>query len=309
MSVLKSTKSFYKYDASDILAYNIQQRLIYGLSELGAYTNIAYSGSYGTLERSNAKVFEGVGGGWVWESGISSLQSPNPSPVSGIYYNNTFFNTGSTITSGAYTSSWFVDYRHGRVVFASGTPNGTAVKCNYSARDIAVYLSDDNEFKTIMTEFSNRYSSLDTLQPSGMASYLKQNRVWLPCIVVNVASADADGYQLGGGENQNFNVLFHVFSDTPSSARKISDLLRNQFQTTIDLFDPNNAPFPLKYNGSLTGSGIEYDDLGSRNSPYFWSYARVQEVDGGDFQSDLDDNLYRAECRWLVEVNRGVGTY
>lgn len=310
MPVLKGNVHFNKYDVSDTLAYNIQERLKYGFLEFGAFTNIDASGTYGTLERTSSRVFEGIGPGWVWESGVSTVNgSTAPFPVSGIYFNNTWTPVGTNASGTGYTSSWYVDYRNGRIIFSSGTATSAVVKCSYSGRDVGVYLSDSTEFKTIMTELERRYSSLDTLQPSGMASYFKENRVWLPAVFITLGQTGSEGYQLGGGEIQEFNVIFSVFSDRPFSAKKIADILSNQFQTTIDLFNPNTAPFPLRYNGSLSGSGISYDQLGTRTSPYFWAYSRVTDVNSDVFASDLAEDLYRAEISWRVGVERPAGTY
>lgn len=310
MPIIKGNVPFNDYGPSDIIAFNIKSRLEYGLLELGAFTNINASGEYGTLERSAAKVFEGGPRGWAWESGVSVVGGlPSPYPVSGIYFNNTWTPVGTNASGTGYNSSWYVDYLNGRIIFSSGTSASHTVKCSYSSRDIAIYSADSGEFKTIMAEFMRRYNDISTQQPSGLASFFKGNRVGLPCIMIEVADANAEGYQLGGGEIQNFSVFFHVFSDTPYYAKRIGDLLRDQFQTTIDLYDINDAPFPLKYNGSLASGAVTYNVLGTRNSPYFWAYARINDVGGGSYTSDLSDDLYRTEIQWSLGVERSLGTY
>lgn len=308
MSVLKGTKTFYDFGVNDQVSYNIKSRLMYGLLEMGAFTNVNYTDSYGTLKRSSAKVFEGLGAGWVWESGIQVLNSlPSPYPVSGIYFNNTFYPNGSTITSGSFSSTWYVDYRHGRVIFNSNTPAGTQIKCNYSARDVAVYLVDEPEWKIVVDNYINRFDTIDDLAPSGIAGVLKKNRVWLPCVSINLRDIENDPLQLGGGEIANCAIFYNILSDNAFSTRRLCDTILEQNETSIDLYNINIAPFPLKHNGSLNSGVVEYPSLCQRGGPYFWTYSFLEETNGGFVDSDGD--LYHGQIRQIAKVYRYNSTY
>lgn len=306
--VLKGTKTFYDFGVSDQIAQNLKQHYMYGLLEMGAFTSIPHNSSLGTLQRTSSKEFEGIGGGWVWESGVSVVDgSISPYPVSGIYFNNTFYPVGSGVSSGAFSSSWYVDYRNGRVVFNSSTPNGSQVKCSYCARDIAVYLVDEPEWKTIINNYNENFSTMESLTPSGIAATLRKNRVWLPCMIIDVNDADVTGLQLGGGEIHNFGVQYHILSDKAFAARRLCDIILEQDNLDIDLYDINSAPFQLKHTGALNSGVIEYKSLGVRGGTYFWTYASLEETNGGLVGSEND--IYRGEIRQVVKVARYNSTY
>lgn len=307
MSTLKGTKNFYDFGVNDQVAYNLKSRYMYGLVEMGAFTSIPYNSTYGTLQRSSAKVFEGVGAGWVWESGINTIDgSTAPYPVSGIYFNNVYFPIGSAI-SGSYTSSWYVDYKNGRVVFNTDTPANTVVKCSYCARDVAVYLSDDPEWRIIVDNYMQRFAEINDNAPSGLASILKRNRVWLPAIVIDMKSIDTEPLQLGGGEIQNCSVFYHIFSDNAFSTKRLTDIILEQDETSFPLYNINSAPFPLNHNGSLASGAKDYKTLSVGNSPYFWTSVYLTETNGGYLNGDYE--IHRSQFKQIAKVSRYNSTY
>src|SRR5688572_15244515 len=256
MPVLKGSKNFYDYSVTDSLAENLRSMIDYGFVEAGAYTRVTFDSTeasghtrlYRTTDPryGDDRVFEGLGPSWVWESGISPVAGGlAPFPVSGVYVNDIFYPVS---TSGDY--SHIVDYRHGRVIFDSDISTSDIITCEYTCREVGVYNADSREWKTIIDEYVPKLSELETLSPSGMAQHLKENRVWLPSIFIEVEDRDNSPLQLGGGEVNEFVVSYHVFSDRAFSARKIADILNDQYQTRIDLYDVNTAPKPYKYNGS-----------------------------------------------------------
>jgi hypothetical protein len=312
MSVLKGSKNFYSYEASDTLAYNLKNWLEYGLVEMGAYTPVKFSlatSGYTNLKNvyderygGSNRVYEGLGPSWVWESGISPIgTSINPFQVSGVYVNNTFY--PSSTTSGSYAHT--VDYERGRIIFASGV--SATVKCEYTFRDISVYLSDTPQWKEIITQYLDKYDTLDTSSPSGMASVLKENRVWLPCVVIEVQDRTNSALQLGGGEINTYAVFYHVFSDNAFSAKRLIDTINNQYEKTLTLFDINSAPFPLSYEGSISSGALTYPEVSSRSSPYFWTYGAIISSRGGSM-GNLSD-VYTGTVVQSIEVARYLSTY
>ena len=303
MSILKGTKNFYDYGVNDQVAYNLKNRLMYGLLEMGAFTNV----SSGTLQRSSAKVFEGLGAGWVWESGVRTIDgSTSPYPVSGIYFNNAFYSVGTAI-SGTYNSTWYVDYKNGRIVFNSDTPANTVVKCSYSARDVAIYLSDEPEWRIIVDNYLQRFAEINTTAPSGLASTLKRNRVWLPAIVIDMKDIDTEPLQLGGGEINNCSVFYHVFSDNAFSTKRLTDIILEQDETSFPLYNINTAPFALKYNGSLSSGAKDYVTLSNPTSPYFWTSVYLTETNGGYLNGDFE--IHRSQFKQIAKVSRYNSTY
>lgn len=318
MSVFRSTKSFYQYDASDILAHNLKERLKYGLLEMGAYTVVKFSteaSGYTNLKRvrderfsyhpSSGSSYEGIGEHWAWEtdvtsiaSGISSIYVP-----SGIFINNTFMLTATT--SGTFSHK--IDFRNGRVIFDNPIPSASAVKCEYTFNDVAVYLNDDPQWKSIVDEYVTRFANIDSLSPSGMAMKLKEDRVWLPCVVVDVHSSDHTGLQLGGGELTTYRVSYHIFSDYPFIAKKLSDLLNGEENKVFNLYDVNTAAFPYNFDGSLNSGRDTYKNLSADGNDNFWTFAHIKKSRGGVVGSITD--LYRAEIINDIDVPRYISTY
>lgn len=304
MAVLKGTKNFYDYEISDQVALNLKSWLDYGLLEQGAYTNIGLSSPYSTLQHTSSGNYEGLDQ-WIWESGVSQINGQSaPSQVSGIYVNGQFFPNGSTLPGGI---SWYTDYQNGRIITSKDLPSNSGVQCEYSVRHVATYLADSPQWKTIVHDFVENYSTLGSLAPSGFAQQIKEHRVWLPCVVVEVKDIEYVGFQIGGGDMANTTIWFHVFSDKPFSNKRLGDLIMNQSHKTLGLFDINKIPQALNYNGSLTGSGISYKDLINREGPYFWTYGYIDEITGSALLTE--PFLSRGEYRGTIQVQRTMSTY
>lgn len=316
MGVFKGTKSFYEYGVNDALAHNLKSWIEYGLIEVGAYTPIKFdlsTSGYTNLQPSydnrysstltTTKVFEGIGPSWVWESGITGIGSEVPTfPVSGIYINNLYLPSDTT---GFY--AYDIDYKNGRIIFDNAIPVSSGVKCEYVARDVAVYLTDSPQWKTIIKEYDNYYDNMDDLYPSGLSCTLKENRVWLPTIVIQVEDVTNRPLQLGGGEYNDFNVKYHVLSDLPFSNKRISDLLVTQQDKRLNLFDVNEAPLIYGYNGTLSSGALSYPQLSNRDGEYFWTYASVDKSFGGSTE-ELSDT-YTSQITHIVSVARYLSTY
>jgi hypothetical protein len=314
MGVLKGNKTFYEYEASDIVGENIKRWLEYGLLELGAYTVVSFdnpTSGYTNLKRvkdesfgGTGRVYEGLGPSWVWESGVS-IPSGYPSifRASGVRINSTFFPTETTTGTFAHK----IDFRNGRVIFDAAIPAGSSVKCEYVMRDVDVFLHDEPKWKTIVNEYLSRFSSLDTLSPSGMAAVLKTRRIWLPTVVVEPFSSSKAPLQLGGGEIQSFDIEFHIFADRPFDNKRIIDTLTNQFETVLDLYDINEAPPQYNNNGTVHSGALPYPTLGDRNGQYFWTFGFIETVNGDAIESSTD--VYRGEVTYNVRVDRHLSTY
>lgn len=316
MSVLKGTKNFYEADVSDYVSYNLKSWLEYGLLEIGAFTRVEFSnpGTSGlcTLQSSHddryldGQVYEAEGPGWVWENDVVPINSGvlPPFQASGVYINNAFYPTVST--TGTYAHS--LDFQNGKVVFNSpvNLPIG-AVQAQYTFRDVAIYLSDSPHWKTIVDQYTKVYPTIAASSPSGMSELLKENRVWLPSVVIDIENRDTTGLQLGGGDYNTFDVAYHIFSDLPFSARRLMDLLCNQFEVSINLFNVENLKFPYSYDGTLVSGALTYPVLANRGNGNFWTFARVKGSDGSVTNSNT--NVYRAQCNHSIEVERNLNTF
>lgn len=312
MPVLRGNKNFYDYEGSDIVSQNVRQWLEYGLLEIGAYTPIRLThATSGLLKRvqderfgGEGRVYEGLGPSWAWEAGVSGIGCSEPVfQVSGVYVNNTFYPTATT--SGTYAHK--VDYRQGRIIFDSSISSSATVRCEYVIRDIGVYAADSPQWKIIIDEYEKNFDRLDTLSPSGMASILKNNRVWLPSVFVDVLDVSVRGLQLGGGEINTYSVDYYIFSDRPFSNRRLMDLIANQKDKVLTLYDINSAPAPLRYDGTLASGALNYRELSDRSSQYFWTYGHISNTRG--YNKDNITDLYMSQVNHTIDVDRYLSTY
>ena len=315
MPVFKGTKGFYDYEVSDTLAYNLKSWLDYGFLETGAYTVVSFSNAatsgYSNLQRvyddrygGHGRVYEGMGPGWVWETNVNPvINIPTPLVASGVRVNNVFYPTSTT--SGTYQHT--IDFRHGRVIFTNPIPNTAKVQCEYTFRDVATYLVDDPEWKVIVEGYTDKFDNLSGSSPSGMAQFLKDGRVWLPAVVVEVGNRFNSPLQLGGGDVNEFDVNYHVFSESAFVNRRITDILNNQYQTVLCLLDINTAQLPFTYEGSVASGALTYPELALRESPNFYTYGYIAETSGGPQTSSTD--VYRGEISHTISVDRYMSTF
>ncbi len=315
MSVLRGQTNFYNYEVTDIVGYNIKSWLDYGLLEKGAYTVVKFDQStsgYSKLQRiydtrfgGAGRVYEGMGPSWVWER---DLEVPSgyiqPFIPSGIYVNKIFY--PSATTTGAYEH--YIDFKHGRVIFANSINASLLVECEYVFRDVDIFLADSPQWKTLQDEYWKRFSTLASTSPSGMAATLKQNRLWLPSIAITMDDMTFDkGIQLGGGEIFDYEVRYHVFSDNSFVNKRLCDIINNQNQKTLRLFNINNIVFPYAQNGSLNTNALTYKQLTAISEPSFWTYAYIRDGGGGPRNTPTD--VYRGELNHSISIYRHLSTY
>lgn len=316
MGILKGTTGFFQYDATDTLRYNLTSWLDWGLLEMGAFDSADKDGKNSALatlqevkdeRETDGTVFEAFGPSIVWQSGISPLAgSPEMINVSGVWVDGSFYPNGTTGTNG-----FIVDYKNGRVVFEESKSSST-VQMNYSFPHVGVYDSYSPQWKDVIDAYSTSdFSSIGTNSPSGIASSLKERRVWLPSVFVELQDRTNEPLQLGGGEIHDFAVFYHVFGSRDFDVTRVCDILNNQETKTLKLFDVNKARssgvIPFNYDGSLPSGVLEYNDLRQNNSGYFWTYSRIDASRGGK-RSTFSD-ISRGEVIQSVSVTRYPSTY
>lgn len=313
MAVFKGTKNIWNYEISDQVGANVVEWLKYGLLEAGGFTTAQFSDSntsgYCNLKRvhddryTDGSVYEGLGTSFIWETDVTTIDSSTP-PIraSGVVINNTF-----QPSSGVGIYAHTIDYKNGRIVFSTPLAPSVIVKCQYSFPDISVYLSDNQQWKVLITNYLIGFDNLTTSAPSGISSILKENRIWLPSVVVETKDVTNTGLQLGGGELATVNVLYHIFADKPFINKRLCDFINNQKELTLELYDVNTAPQSLRFNGSLNPSGLTYKQLAQSNGTYFWTTSYIEESRGGARDSLVD--VYRGEINQRITVYRYLHTY
>lgn len=268
---LKGITEIGNYTYSEQLEKNLVEYLNWGLLNIGSFWNveIGQSGHYGgDLSRlrpvqdpryANGKIWEGSRQNWIWESGLDYGTQPNV--VSGIYVDSVFYPTATT--TGTYAHR--IHYPFGQVIFNNPISTGSIVQCKHSFKYIGVYDSDANWFREIMYN-SFRVDNPSFLTGSGMWSVLAQNRVQLPAIVVKITSDRTfKGAELGGAMNMHLGTEFHIFAETPSDEKKLTDILCGLTEKSIHAINFNyirtNNLYPLLPNGSLASGAKTYSNL------------------------------------------------
>lgn len=307
MGILRGQTSFWdNYEVLDIVEHNVINFLSYGLLELGAFTNVEFGSSisgYTNLQRvydpryGYNKVWETFGPSLIWQSGLATVNNIQPINISGLYLNNTFI-PKNHVGPNSYT----IDYARGRVIFDA--PQSGTVRMEYSFPDVAVYSQSSPQWQNLV---NGEYEDLENDSPSGLASVIKNNRLWMPSVFVRTADRTNSALQLGGGERNEIGIYYYVFSDKAFAAKKLCDIINNQQFKELTLYNINNIIPPLNYDGSLASGAKTYPQLADRHSPYFWTYGFIEVSRGGLVGEYID--LYRGELLQKMVVDRYLSTY
>lgn len=276
---LKGFDSVFDTTLNNELQDNIVEFLEWSLLEKGNYMNVSLGElspegvDYSKLRMSSnssypsGKAWEGFRQNWVWQSGVSFSPSPvvgnnNAIPgISGVYVNNTFY---PSTTSGTYAHK--VDYYNGRIIFNNPIPVTSVVKAEYSYKYINIVFANSLPWLAEV-----QYSSLDlnsdfnTLN-RGKYDIPTEARIQLPAIAVEVVPRrHLRGYQLGGGQYVETDVLFHCLAEDEYTRNKLVDIISLQNDKTIYMFDSNkiakSGDFPLDYHGFPVSGALRYPDL------------------------------------------------
>lgn len=276
---LKGFDSVFDNTIGNEIQDNLIEFLDWALLEKGNYQNVTLgelsprSKDYSKLKVSSNPNFpsglawEGFRKNWVWQSGISYNPPPivgnnNAIPgISGIYVNNTFYPSSS---SGTYAHK--VDYYNGRVIFNNPIPTSSTVQVEYSYKYINVIYANSLPW---LQEIQYRTADVPTsfaLNNKGEFNIPAENRIQLPAIAVEIVPRRTfKGYQLGGGQYINTDVLFHCLAEDEFTRNKLVDIVSLQNDKTIRLFNSNSisnsGDFPLDYKGVPVSGALRYPDL------------------------------------------------
>jgi hypothetical protein len=91
-------------------------------------------------------------------------------------------------------------------------------------------------------------------------------RVQLPAIAVEIVPRRSiRGYQLGGGQIVDTDILFHCLAEDEFTRNKLVDIISLQDEKTIRMFNSNkiakSGDFPLDYHGYPVSGALRYPDL------------------------------------------------
>jgi hypothetical protein len=213
-------------------------------------------------------------------------------------------NTGYPSSDSTY--GWYIDYPLGRVVFDTAISTDYEVQSEYSYRYIQIYRADDvpwfRELQFASLQPGDGYFSQ---VGSGEWEMGSNHRVQLPCIIIeSIPKGNTKGYELGNDALIiNQDILFHVLAENRQDRNNIIDVLRQQSDKTIWLFNSNTVAqtgaFPLDYRGMLTGT-LMYPDLVAEDG-YRWKSCTFNNNNISNIES-IHPNLYEGVVRSTIEV-------
>lgn len=305
MSNLQGLNFYGDSTISDILRDNVISFVKYGLLEIGAYINIEkgqlnYLGN--NMSRlypiqvsgiANNRIYRDVKTDWVWEP-ITELKFTSGTPPiqpSGIYVDNIFYPTGTTVNGATYS----LDYSRGQVVFSSGLPSGTLVELDRTIRGVHVYDSDNTELRTFVSNW-NKFDN--SHNPTDIAY-----RAYVPCISIEVGNHKTiKGTELGSRSMfVRSEVEFNVYSVDGYTAKKLADLLFNLQEKRLPIFYTEKVPKPLNHRGELINpTGVMWPDLISR---YAVGEARFAPNFASTKIKSSNADLYHIRCRIGLEFD------
>lgn len=274
---LKGFDNVFQNTLNNELQDNIIEFLDWSLLQKGNYMNVTIgklspdSVDYSKLNISPSPIFpsgkawEGFRKNWVWQSGVNYNPPPiagsnNAIPgISGIYVNGSFY---PSTTNGTYAHK--VDYYNGRVLFNNPIPASSIVQAEYSYKYINVVYANSLPWLAEV-----EYSSLEPKTGSlNKAKYdlPAEARMQLPAIAVEIVPRrNMRGYQLGGGQFVETDVLFHCLAEDEYTRNKLVDIISLQNDKTIYMFNSNrianSGAFPLDYMGFPVSGALRYPDL------------------------------------------------
>ena len=296
---------------SNILLDNFVNFYDWGFLDAGSFYSIGIpqSGIYGgdrPILRSagdpnytNGQIWEGYRQNWVWESGVDGT-TQQPITISGVFVDDTFYATGNV------TQPFYVDYPNGRVVFDSAIATTSEVKLEFSHKWVQVVPAEGIPWFRQIQQRSFRNESGFQVSASGGWAQLGQTRVQLPALAIEVApAASLEGYQLGGGQWVNNDVVFHVIAENHWECKNIVDTITYQNDRTIHLFDPTEVGMsgvsPFNYRNELRENAIPSGLYPNLVENFFWrrcwiNNSRAQGV------TQLSPDLYIGSARCSTQV-------
>jgi len=248
---------------------------------------------------SDGQVWEGYRQNWVWESGISAT-TEQPISISGVFVDGAFYATGNV------TKPFYIDYPNGRVVFDTAITSTSAVQLEYSHKWVQVVPAQGVPWFRQIQQRSFRNEEDFQVSSSGGWVQLGQTRIQLPAVAIEVVPARSmQGYQLGGGQWINSDVVFHVISENHWECTNLMDSILYQNDRTVHLFNPTavaiSGVFPFNYRNELNENAIPSGLYPNMIDNFYYNRCWISESRGSEI-SQLSPELYVGSTRCSTQV-------
>lgn len=296
---------------SNILLDNFVYFYDWGFLDRGSFynINIPQSGIYGGDRHvlraaqdpnyTDGQVWEAYRKNWVWESGVSAT-TQQPINISGVFVNDTFYATGNV------TKPYYIDYQNGRVIFDSAQSINSTVKLEYSHKWVEVIPAEGVPFFREIQQGSFRNEEGFQVNNSGGWAQMGQTRIQLPSIAVEVVPPRSlEGYQLGGGQWVNNDIVFYVIAENHWECVNLVDSILYQNDRTIHLFDPTSVAlsgtFPFNYRNELNENAVPSGQYPNLIDNFYYRKCYIYNSKGNDI-TQLTPDLYIGTARCSTQV-------
>jgi hypothetical protein len=295
------------------LENNYKSFLEWGFLNIGGFTNVNIpSSNISSLNLHKLKlgpdknnkpncVWQTPRKDWVYETGVA-FSGFSPILFSGVYVNSQFI----PAPTGNSEIGYKINYPEGKIIFNNPLPPSTNLEANYSYKNIQIYKMEEFPyFKELQQRSLDNKSGFENSK-NGDFSILSENRVQLPCIIIEtVARSNNRPFQLG---NRSLvvqqDIILHILSDNPKEKNSIIDILRLQEDRIIWLYNTNkvvkNNIYPLNFDGSKNLNYINYEDIVTNNN-YQWLRCQLKNITISDINF-VNIRLYGAIIRITNEI-------
>ena len=296
---------------SNVLLDNFIYFYDWGFLDSGSYynINIPQSGIYGGDRHklrsaqdpnyTDGQIWEAYRKNWVWESGISATTS-QPISISGVFVDSVFYATGNV------TKPYYIDYINGKVVFDDPQSVTSNVQLEYSHKWVEVVPAEGIPFFREIQQGSLRNEANFQVSNSGGWAQLGQTRIQLPAIAIEVIPPRSlEGYQLGGGQWVNNELLFYVITENHWECANIVDSIIYQNDRTIHLFNPTavaiSGVFPFNYRNELNENAIPSGLYPNMIDDFYYNRCHIYDS-RADGINQVSPDLYIGTARCSTQV-------
>ena len=189
------------------------------------------------------------------------------------------------------------------VIFDSPIPTGSKVQAEYSYKYINVVYA--NSVPWLRQIQYRTYEPNGEFLTAGKGAWddNPEKRLQLPAIAIEVVPRrQMRGYQLGGGQWVQTDILFHCIAEDSITRNALVDMVSFQNDKTIHMFNSNSIAdsghFPLDYMGVPVSGAKMYPDLAK---DHYSKDIRLQNasIQGMDM---INNNLFGGIVKLTAEV-------